>query len=154
MTLAHRLEEVAEHLVRGRFILHGHESPFFTFVQENVSIEGTPIRHDILGCVVESVQIRPTAMVEYGFIGCDVVSSPLHPLDTKYPHECYYCGRELYFKELLDRNAKITQKGIRGIRGLKVSYDYAKYKHLKKLWRSKVVQFYCCRCYDERVKQK
>lgn len=67
-------------------------------------------------------------------------------LDTKYPHKCFKCGEELQFRELLDRNAIIYHSNT-------MFYEYEKYKHLKKLWKSPYVKLYCCSCYDEKFKK-
>ena len=70
------------------------------------------------------------------------------PLDVKYPHECYdsNCNYKLTFKELLGRNASIKIDGC-----VLNFYNYKDYKHLKKLWKSKYVQFLCCQCYDNMI---
>lgn len=77
----------------------------------------------------------------------DSTSLILDLLSIKYPHRCFNqeCKVELSFQELLDRNASVWLKHLdcNVIR----FYDYKKYKELKRLWKSKYVQFYCCRCY-------
>ncbi len=52
-------------------------------------------------------------------------------LDTKYPHVCFSCKKELKFKELWNRNVSM---GV---------------KRLKKLWKSQVIEFYCCECFKK-----
>lgn len=50
-------------------------------------------------------------------------------LDRKFPHACFKCGKDLYFLELSLANYTI------------------KLSHLKQLWKSKDIEFYCCICY-------
>lgn len=64
-----------------------------------------------------------------------------HPMDKKYPHTCFKCGKSLRWTELLSSNGLYKHGGIR-------DNIYEQYKHFKKLWRSKVIQFYCCLCYN------
>ncbi|KKM14449.1 hypothetical protein LCGC14_1705990 [marine sediment metagenome] len=55
-------------------------------------------------------------------------------MDVKYPHVCYGCHNKLKFSHLCSRNLKS---------------DHSNEKHLKKLWKSAVVEFYCCECYGK-----
>jgi len=70
------------------------------------------------------------------------------PLDVKYPHMCFNpnCKRKLNFKELWEANAKeifVNNKVHHGRR----KWDFECYLRMKKLWRSQVIQFYCCDCF-------
>ncbi len=58
-----------------------------------------------------------------------------HILDRKYPHVCFECQTPLKFQELLDANSCTA------------FLDVDMYKRMKKLWRSRVIEFYCCLCY-------
>ncbi len=60
-----------------------------------------------------------------------------HILDIKYPHVCFKCKKSLCWKELYAANCD----GI--------VFNMPVYKRLKKLWRSKVIEFYCCECYAD-----
>ena len=53
-------------------------------------------------------------------------------LDFKYPHTCFECGRELRWKEIYIASGNW----------------HLEIKYLKKLWKNKYVQFYCCKCYN------
>ncbi len=64
-------------------------------------------------------------------------STKKHGLDIKYPHVCFKCKKDLYWVELFYANARSSFRG----------WDFKTYKKLKRLWRSKVVEFYCCKCY-------
>lgn len=69
-----------------------------------------------------------------------------HILDIHYPHKCHRCKKPLYWEELYHANAfTFIYRDYQPGTGLK--WDFKAYKRLKKLWRSKVVQFYCCDCY-------
>lgn len=74
---------------------------------------------------------------------------PKHILDLHYPHKCHRCKKPLYWEELYDANAgrviMICDRDHFARIGPK--WDFKTYKRLKKLWRSKVIQFYCCDCY-------
>ncbi len=59
-------------------------------------------------------------------------------LDIKYPHVCFKCKKKLKFKELFNANRKNCY-----------SFDMPLYRKLKKLWRSQVVEFYCCECFSD-----
>lgn len=59
-----------------------------------------------------------------------------HILDINYPHVCHRCGKRLFWMELYRANSIFTPVG-----------DFKTYKRLKKLWKSKIVEFYCCFCY-------
>ncbi len=70
------------------------------------------------------------------------------PMDKNYPHECaspdHKGHPQIWWKELVDQNWHICE-------GIDNNYKYTGiegYIQLKKLWRSKVIQFYCCRCYN------
>ena len=68
-----------------------------------------------------------------------------HILDIKYPHVCFKCKKPLFWSELYDANTKpISINEI-------FDGDYKIYKKLKNLWRSQVIEFYCCHCYDSMV---
>ena len=60
-----------------------------------------------------------------------------HILDIKYPHVCFKCKKTLYWSELYGRNRLYE-------------LDYKSYKKLKLLWRSQIIEFYCCTCYERR----
>lgn len=70
-----------------------------------------------------------------------------HPMDKNYSHKCFKCQRELKWSELLNRNlpSKTNQWKRFTIE------NYKKYRELKKWWRAKYVQFYCCSCYERRA---
>lgn len=85
------------------------------------------------------------------------------PLNKKYPHECYNpkCGYILTFKELLDRNARVSNPSYLYdeynncvVKKSLIFYDYKTYKHLKQLWKCRHVRFLCCRCYDDLLTRK
>ena len=60
-----------------------------------------------------------------------------HILDIKYPHICFKCKKELSWVELFNANMNDFW-----------SFNaYKGYKILKKLWRSRDIEFYCCSCY-------
>lgn len=66
----------------------------------------------------------------------DLINAIIGELDKKYPHQCYGCKKELEFRELILNNNEIN------------------IDHLKKLWMSKCVKFYCCKCLNEEIKKK
>lgn len=75
--------------------------------------------------------------------GCDVhwiggVRSKPHILDNKYPHVCFECKRELKWVELYTANCE------------DIRFNMYAYRKLKKLWKSQVVEFYCCNCFQHR----
>lgn len=89
----------------------------------------------------------PSDCVNYEDSGEDSKESWEHPLDIKYPHKCYNCGDLILWKELLIENG-VFRGSYKYIYTGKGYLDlFKKYKHLKKLWKSKVIQFYCCDCY-------
>ena len=57
-------------------------------------------------------------------------------LDFKYPHRCFECGKELRWLEVTEATSN----------GFRIEY-------LKKLWKSKYVQFYCCKCFIVIIKE-
>ncbi len=67
-------------------------------------------------------------------------------LDTKYPHECFNsnCHRPLIFRELFAANNGIYDLNV----GYK-AFNMPLYRKLKRLWKSQIVEFYCCNCFDE-----
>ncbi len=65
--------------------------------------------------------------------------SKKHILDINYPHSCFICKEALYWEELFSVNMEI-QEWSRG--------NYKTYKQIKKLWRSQVIEFYCCNCFN------
>lgn len=67
-----------------------------------------------------------------------------HPLDVKYPHVCFKCKKPLEWTELLNVNRTIEFDQYGNI----VTFDMTIYKRLKKLWRSQVIEFYCCECFN------
>lgn len=71
-----------------------------------------------------------------------------HILDIHYPHKCHKCKTPLYWVELYNANATqtFTRYNLEYI-GRKHIWDFETYKRLKKLWRSEVIQFFCCDCY-------
>ena len=79
------------------------------------------------------------------FVGRPIFSAKVGPLDTKYPNKCFKCKKDSHFHELLNRNASIGGIIRRGVN----FYDYKEYKKLKKMWKSKYVQFYCCFCFAD-----
>ncbi len=70
---------------------------------------------------------------------------PKHILDIHYPHKCHKCKTPLYWVELY--HANVNHIVYNRARDMSLQWDFKKYKELKELWRSKVVQFYCCECY-------
>ena len=58
-------------------------------------------------------------------------------LNTKYPHVCFKCKRELRFIELYGINREYSE-----------AFNIPLYKRLKKLWKSPYVEFYCCVCFN------
>ncbi len=76
-----------------------------------------------------------------------------HILDKKYPHSCYNpdCKKSLYFEELYNTNMRIVKDTDTIGYGNFVRYmdfDMPLYRRLKKLWRSPIIEFYCCDCYN------
>lgn len=61
-----------------------------------------------------------------------------HPMDEKYPHICFKCKKEL---EYLHAKIKALNK------------DFTE-EQFKKLWKSNVIEFYCCTCYNEEFPTK
>ena len=61
-------------------------------------------------------------------------------LEIKYPHTCFICNQELIFKELFDANEPLKATAFYG-------FDMPLYMRLKKLWKSKDVEFLCCDCF-------
>lgn len=92
---------------------------------------------------------------------CNMTEIKQHPMDRHYPHICFKCKHDLIWRELVTRNIHwefkrylITFKNDIKIVSLKNWIDNIKqYRHLKQLWRSSVVQFYCCDCYDEMMEE-
>ena len=68
-----------------------------------------------------------------------------HPLDRRYPHSCFNCKRGLKFLELFQANTKNKYYRNGGC------FDMPLYRKLKKLWRSKDIEFYCCTCFKLQV---
>ncbi len=70
-----------------------------------------------------------------------------HPLDVKYSHVCYsrFCGKQLRFEELFQANTKNEYYRNGGC------FDIPLYRKLKKLWRSKDVEFFCCTCFKLQI---
>jgi len=63
-------------------------------------------------------------------------------MDKKYPHKCFKCGRELKWLELLNT----TQ--ISNID--KSEEEYGEW--LRLLWCSNIIEFYCCNCFNRKVR--
>lgn len=57
--------------------------------------------------------------------------------DKKYPHICFKCKQKLQYKHAL---GKAKDKG------------YTEEQH-KKMWKSAIVEYYCCRCYDTKERE-
>ena len=72
-------------------------------------------------------------------VGDPVIPFKPHILDKKYPHVCFKCKKSLKFGELFMANRKDHYFNHR--------FDIPLYRKLKKLWRSQVIEFYCCECY-------
>ncbi len=72
-------------------------------------------------------------------------------LDIKYPHVCFKCKDKLTFKELFDANRNIYgDNSYPPLSDQTINFDMPNYRKLKKLWRSQVVEFYCCECFTDR----
>ncbi|KKM15856.1 hypothetical protein LCGC14_1691830 [marine sediment metagenome] len=87
----------------------------------------------------------------WNFSSSEEIIKP-HPLDVKYPHICFNCKRGLKFEELFHANKREINQGL--IAGHHYSdllkFDMPLYRSLKKLWRSQVVEFYCCKCFTDK----
>ncbi len=68
-----------------------------------------------------------------------------HPLDKKYPHVCFECKKPLKFEELFQANTKDEYYKFGGC------FNMPLYRRLKKLWRSQIIEFYCCNCYKLQI---
>ncbi len=73
-----------------------------------------------------------------------------HPLDRRYPHFCFECKKPLKFEELFDANITYYNSPNAIWRRSKLNFDMPLYRKLKKLWRSQVIEFYCCNCYRKK----
>ena len=77
-------------------------------------------------------------------------SNKPHPLDRRYPHVCFECKKPLKFEELFRANIYLyNPKHIR--RFDTIDFDMPLYRRLKKLWRSQVIEFFCCNCFKLQV---
>ena len=65
-----------------------------------------------------------------------------HLLDINYPHVCFRCKKPIYWRELFLANRERT-KG-----GRMLEFNMPLYRKLKKLWKSQIVEFYCCECFN------
>lgn len=83
-----------------------------------------------------------------------------HRLDVKYPHRCFKCKKPLLWLELYDANVDHvvvrrviysfdSHLPVRTYHCLGLKWNFKAYKRLKKLWRSQVVEFYCCFCFKK-----
>ncbi len=72
-------------------------------------------------------------------------------LDIKYPHVCFKYKEKLTFKELFNANRRKEnyKKDFTFPNGdlRYLDFDMPLYRKLKALWRSQVVEFYCCKCF-------
>ena len=93
----------------------------------------------------EPIVITATAHSEEIFIGAIVteICKEKHELDKKYPHVCFWCKDKLIFKEMY----KVNKERIYEIH---TKYGISLAKYLKKLWKCRIVEFYCCNCYRDK----
>lgn len=77
-----------------------------------------------------------------------------HILDTKYPHVCFKCKRELKFRELYDANNVNEMIFYTPYMKELLGYNVPLYRKLKKWWKSRVIEFYCCQCFREKDDKK
>ncbi len=70
---------------------------------------------------------------------------PTHILDRRYPHVCFECKKLLKFEELF-----LANMGTGGP-VMYANFDMPLYRRLKKLWRSRDVQFFCCNCFKVQI---
>ena len=97
---------------------------------------------------VEPLFITARAHSEEIFIGAIVteIKKEKHELDKKYPHVCFGCKSELSWEELLDRNISLWRKEV-PIGNTKLKTINIDTRYLEKLWKSCIVEFYCCGCF-------
>lgn len=81
-----------------------------------------------------------------------IINPPQHPMDRNYPHICFNpnCKKPLKWKEYVHSQGIFSNCPNLSIRGRKryVVKIFERYKYYKKLWRSKLVKFLCCSCYN------
>lgn len=106
----------------------------------------------------------------FGGIWNGTMTIPKSKIDEKYPHTCHRCKKELRFKELTNAHSNVDLEieffdnvlkryGLHGdmIEGSKlekyfISKGRSEYKkYMKQLWKSSVVEFYCCSCYEKEL---
>jgi hypothetical protein len=71
-------------------------------------------------------------------------------LTEKFPHKCYnkYCGNKLYFSNTFEFARKHLELSLKEFVKLwTTSYDLGKFKV-----RNVKIQFYCCECYERKLK--
>lgn len=78
------------------------------------------------------------------FIGADVIRTrEKHYLDVRYPHICFKCKTPVIFRELFNANRRNYEYG-------KLQFDMPLYRRLKKMWKSRFVEFFCCTCHRKK----
>lgn len=87
-----------------------------------------------LNNLIEAVY-RPTPVFISGGL-VETTSKENIKLDKDYPHTCFNpkCKMRIHFHDFLNTNKNMNKN------------------HLEKLWKSKYVQFFCCRCYKDKEK--
>ena len=58
--------------------------------------------------------------------------------DKEFPHHCFKCKTKLQFTHALNQ---AVRQGFRK-------------KHFKRLWKDKIIQFYCCKCYNKKKQEE
>lgn len=96
---------------------------------------------DIIKEIMEEVNhfVMPSFLEVPVSIECLVIN----PLDVKYPHVCFKCKTPIIFEELFNANRRNHEFR-------KLQFDMPLYRSLKKLWKSKYVEFFCCTCHRKK----
>lgn len=78
-----------------------------------------------------------------------------HPMDKHYPHKCFNnkCPEPIKWRDFLNSNGiDIQLLDVNYLWDFKNRYNY--YRYLKRLWRSKKVKFYCCKCFTIEIMEE
>jgi len=127
------------------FLFMNEEIHVFIQIGENIVFNGNVLVETIREETMNSPELYHKFMITFQSIMPEIteirhdLKPKPHKMDVKYPHKCFGCKKDLKWAELLQANSvPLTGDDSGNIR---------KRVDFKNMWKSEVIEFYCCSCF-------